>query len=239
MSVWCQIVSVCIRSLNACCYDNDSGACRKVPSAKKNDIKDTPPDLQGLVDLFNPDVFLHCRVQACTFSPADDIIHVGRHSLPEAVVSWVTRLRADDGLRVLVAFVKPPELAVAEQVGFSVVGPDEGRLHSVHQGAAFLLHAPIGERSRVAVHGHRVLKDPIFRPLKNRGTCEGDIYFLTKKQNKKTTMYFSPLDTLQPGTFQSNLHYGSVFCDSFFFFFCSNKFVAYTVACSYFCAVLS
>lgn len=158
--------------------------------------------------------FLHRRVQACTFSPADDIIHVGRHSRPEAVVSWVTRLRADDGLRVLVAFVKPPELAVAEQVGFSVVGPDEGRLHSVHQGTAFLLHAPIRERSRVALHGHRVLKDPIFRPLKNRGTCEGDIYFLTKK---KTTMYFSSLDTLQPGTFQLNLHYSSVFCLSFFF----------------------
>lgn len=166
-----------------------------------------PPGLGWLIKFW---CFLHRHVQACTFSPADDIIHVGRHSRPEAVVSWVTRLRADDGLRVLVAFVKPPELAVAEQVGFSVVGPDEGRLHSVHQGTAFLLHAPIGERSRVAGHGHRVLKDPIFRPLKNRGTCEGDIYFLA------TTMYFSPLDTLQPGTFQLNLHYSSMFCFVFF-----------------------
>lgn len=37
--VWCHIVSVCIRSLNACCYDNASGACRKVPSAKKTTSK--------------------------------------------------------------------------------------------------------------------------------------------------------------------------------------------------------
>lgn len=103
----------------------------------------------------------------CTFPPADDIIHVGRHSPPEAVISRVTRLWSDDRLWVLEAFVKPPELAIAEQVGFPIVGPDEGGLHSVHQGAAFPPHPPVGEGSRVAVHGPCVLKDPILRPLEN------------------------------------------------------------------------
>lgn len=189
--VCCQIVVVCIRSLNTLQLWQRLipwGCLSKSARGKKNNNnKSTPPDLQGLVDLFSSNVFLHRHMQGCTFSPADDIIHVGWHSRPETVVSRVTRLRADDGLRVLVAFVEPPELAVAEQVGFSVMGPDEGRLHSVHLGAAFLLHPPIRERSRVGVHGHRVLKDPVFRPLKNRGTCEGDVYCLTQKQKAPCT----------------------------------------------------
>lgn len=103
----------------------------------------------------------------CTFSPADDIIHVGWHSRPEAVISWVTGLRYDVRLWVLVAFVKSPELPITEQVGFSIVGPDEGCLHSVHQSTAFPLHPPVGKGPRVAIHGYCVLKDPILRPLEN------------------------------------------------------------------------
>lgn len=130
-------------------------------------------------------------------SPADDIIHVGRHPRPQAVVPRVARLWLRDRQRVSLAFVKPPELALAEQVGLSVVGPDEGRLHSVHQRPALPLHPPVRERSRVAVHGHRVFKDPIFRAL-NSGQCEGDTCYLKKSHN-----------TVK-GTFQS--HFNFRFC---------------------------
>jgi len=72
-----------------------------------------------------------CNVVTC--SPADDVIHVGGHSSPDARAPWVARLRLPGHVFSFAAVVKPPELPGAEQVGLAVVGPDEGCLHSVHR----------------------------------------------------------------------------------------------------------
>lgn len=104
-----------------------------------------------------------------TFSPADDVIHMVWHSCPETVVPWVARLRLHVRLFPLTAFVKPPKLPTAEQVGLAVVGPDEGCLHPVHHHPAPSAHVPFRDGPRIASHGHCVLEDPVLRSWKDGG----------------------------------------------------------------------
>lgn len=127
-------------------------------------------------------MFLNC----VTFSPADDVIHVRRHSPPEAVVPGVALLRLHGPLLVLGTLVKPPKLPVAEQVGLAVVGPDEGCVHPLHRPPALSLHAPIGEGPRVSALGQSVPEDPVLRSCIEGGKCEKlkvlKVFFLKKKR---------------------------------------------------------
>lgn len=103
-----------------------------------------------------------------TFTPADDVIHVGRHSGPQAVIPWVTWLRNVHPLPLL-TLIKPPELATAEQVGFAIVGPDEGSFYPVHRLPISPRHAPVREGPGVTGHSLSVFEDPILRPLREEG----------------------------------------------------------------------
>lgn len=108
----------------------------------------------------------------CTFSPADDIIHVGGHSCPEVVVTWVAWLWLHVRLFVLLVLVEPPELPTAEQIGFAVVGPDESCVHSVHEHPVSCPHAPFGQGPRVTGQGLCVFENPIFGSLTDVGESD-------------------------------------------------------------------
>lgn len=109
-----------------------------------------------------------------TFSPAGYVIHVRRHSCPQGVIPRVTWLWLNVRPFPILALIKPPEVATAEQVGFAIVGPDEGSFHPVHRLPVSPRHAPVREGSGVTGHGLSVFEDPILRPLRE----EGVIFFL-------------------------------------------------------------
>lgn len=100
-----------------------------------------------------------------TFSPADDVIHVGRHSHPQAVIPRVPWLWLNVNPFPLLALIKSPELATAEQVGLAIVGPDEGAFHPVYRLPISPRHAPVRQGSGVTSHSCSVSEDPILRPL--------------------------------------------------------------------------
>lgn len=121
-----------------------------------------------------------------TFSPADDVIHVGWNSCPQAVIPGVTWLWQNVHLFPLLALIKPPKFAATEQVGFAIVGPNEGSFHPVHRLPVSSRHAPVREGSRVPRHSHSVFEDPVARLLTEGGTCD---YFFKLHLRDRATIF--------------------------------------------------